>query len=82
MYAGYQVLLEPLPLALRAHHCLTVSQFYQLQDFSQAIIDCGRRNQAYAKWPGSPPSDIIVGIPESECRFRKTPEIVKEAMFY
>jgi hypothetical protein len=80
MYDDYQGLSEPLMLALRTNQRLTVDQFYELLDFAQAIIDYGHRNRAFEKWPSSPPSDIIVGIPELECRFREAPEIVKEAL--
>jgi hypothetical protein len=59
-------------LALRTYHCLTLTQFYPLQDFAEAVIDRGRRDygqrrQARRKWPSVPPSDIIIGIHEREC---------------
>jgi hypothetical protein len=59
-------------LALRTHHCLTLSRFYPLQDLAEAVIDRGRRDygrrkQARGKWPSISLSDIMVGIPEREC---------------
>lgn len=76
----FQGLSDSLRLALRTNQRLSIDQFYELLGFAEAIIDLGRRFQSDEKWPISPPSDILVGIPELADLFGEKPNIVKDAL--
>jgi hypothetical protein len=56
---------------------LTVQEFYQLLQLSEAIVDYGRMIQAYYECPVP---DVIVEIPELASRFRETPRTIKDAL--
>jgi hypothetical protein len=66
-----------LKRALRKEQGLTVEEFYQLLQLSEAIIDYGRMIQAFY---GYSVPDAIVEITELANRFRETPQTIKDAL--
>ena len=66
-----------LKRALRMEHRLTVDEFYQLLHLSEAIIDYGRMIQVFYRCPVP---EVIVEIPEVACRFRESPQTIKDAL--
>ena len=66
-----------LKRALRMEHRLTVEEFYQLLQLSEAIIDYGRMIQTYC---GYPVPCVIVEVPELARRFREAPRTIKDAL--
>jgi hypothetical protein len=69
--------LGHLKRALRKEQPLTVEEFNQLLHLSEAIIDYGRMTQAFYHY--SVP-EAIVEIPDLACRFRETPQAIKDAL--
>jgi hypothetical protein len=72
-----QRLVTHLKRALRIERRLTVEEFYQLLQLSEAIIDYGRMIQEYYECPVP---DVIVEIPELERRFRETQRNIRDAL--
>jgi hypothetical protein len=72
-----QRMIGHLKRALRMEHRLTVEEFYQLLQLSEAIIDYGRMIQTYC---GYPVQYVIVEVPELARRFRETPRTIKDAL--
>jgi hypothetical protein len=66
-----------LKRALRMEDRLTVEEFYQLLQLSEAIIDYGRMIQADC---GYSVPYVIVEVPELAHRFRETPRTIKDAL--
>ena len=66
-----------LKRALRMEHRLTVEEFYQLLQLSEAIIDYGRMIRTYC---GYSVPYLIVEVPELARRFRETPRTIKDAL--
>ena len=66
-----------LKRALRMQHRLTVEEFYQLLQLSEAIIDYGRMIQAYRRYSAP---NVILEITELANRFRETPQTIKDAL--
>jgi hypothetical protein len=66
-----------LKRALRMEHRLTVEEFYQLLQLSEAIIDYGRMIQTDC---GYSVPYVIVEVPELAHRFRETPRTIKDAL--
>jgi hypothetical protein len=70
-------LLGYLKRTLRPEQRLTVEEFYQLLQLSEAIIDYGRMIQAYCR---RPVPEVIVEISELVHRFRETPRSIKDTL--
>jgi hypothetical protein len=70
-------LIGHLKRAMRREQRLTVEEFNQRLQLSEAIIDYGRMIQAH--YERSVP-EVIVEIPEMACRFRETPQTIKDAL--
>ena len=70
-------MLGHLKRVLRMEHRLTVEEFYQLLQLSEAIVDYGRMLQTYC---GYAVPYVIVEIPELAHRFRETPRTIKDAL--
>ncbi len=70
-------MLGHLKRALRMEQRLTVEEFNQLLQLSEAIIDYGRMIKEH--YQHSVP-DVIVEIPELAHRFRETPQTIKDAL--
>lgn len=70
-------LLGRLQRALRMEQRLTVEEFNQLLQLSEAIVDYGRMIQAYNE---SSVPNVIVEIPELAYRFRETPQTIEDAL--
>jgi len=66
-----------LKRAMRKKQRLTVEEFSQRLQLSEAIVDYGRMIQAF--YHRSAP-EVIVEIPEMACRFRETPRTIKDAL--
>ena len=66
-----------LKRALRKEQRLTVEEFNQRLQLSEAIIDYGRMIQAFY---GYSVPDAIVEITELANRFRETPQTIKDAL--
>ena len=62
--------LGHLKRALRKEQPLTVEEFHQLLQLSEAIIDYGRMIQEHFRYPVP---EVIVQIPGLVHRFRETP---------
>ncbi len=56
---------------------LTVEEFQQLLQLSEALIDYGRMIQAHYECPVP---EVIVEIPELATRFRETPQTIRDAL--
>jgi hypothetical protein len=69
--------LGHLERALRKEQRLTVEEFNQLHQLSEAIIDYGRTIRTFHHC--SVP-EVIVEIPELARRFRETPQTIKDAL--
>lgn len=69
--------LGHLKRALRMEQRLTVEEFNQLLQLSEAIFDYGRMIQEHYHY--SVP-EVIVRIPELANRFRETPQTIKDAL--
>jgi hypothetical protein len=70
-------MLGHLKRALRMEHRLTVEEFYQLLQLSEAIVDYGPMLQTYCAY--SVPY-VIVEVPELAHRFRETQRTIKDAL--
>lgn len=70
-------LLGRLKRALRVKQRLSVEEFNQLLQLSEAITDYGRMIQAYNQFPVP---NVIVEIPELAHRFRETPQTIQDAL--
>ena len=70
-------MLGHLERVLRMEHRLTVEEFYQLLQLSEAIVDYGRMLQTYC---GYSVPYVIVEIPELAHRFRETPRTIQDAL--
>ena len=70
-------LLGHLKRALRMEQRLTIEEFYQLLQLSEAIVEYGRMIQVYHE---SSASNVIVEIPELASRFRETKRTIKDAL--
>jgi len=70
-------MLSHLKRALRMEHRLTVEEFYQLLQLSEAIIAYGRMIQTDC---GYSVPYVIVEVPELAHRFRETPRTIKDAL--
>ena len=70
-------MLSHLKRALRMEHRLTLEEFYQLLQLSEAIVDYGRMLQTYC---GYSVPYVIVEVPELAHRFRETPRTIKDAL--
>jgi len=78
MYLEYlRRVLGHLKRALRKEQRLTVEESNQLLELSETIMDYGRMTQAFYQY--SVP-EAIVEIPDLACRFRETPQAVKDAL--
>jgi len=62
---------------LRIKRRLTLEEFYQLLQLSEAIIDHGRMVQVYEE---SSAPYMIVGTEELTLRFRETPQAIEDAL--
>jgi hypothetical protein len=71
-----QVLVR-LKLVLRLERRVTLEEYYQLLQLSEAIIEHGRMFQRYH---GHSSSYAIVGVPELARCFRETPRTIKDAL--
>jgi hypothetical protein len=69
--------LGHLKRALRKEQRLTVEESNQLLQLSEAIMDYGRMAQEFYHY--SVP-EAIVEIPDLACRFRETPQTIKDAL--
>ena len=69
--------LGHLKRALRKEQRLTVEEFNQRLQLSEAIIDYGRMIQAFY---GYSVPDAIVEVTELANRFRETPQTIKDAL--
>jgi hypothetical protein len=69
--------LGHLKRALRKEQPLTVEEFNQRLQLSEAIIDYGRMIKEHFHYPVP---DVIVEIPELVHRFRETPQTIKDAL--
>jgi len=75
MYREYvRRMIDHLKRALRMEHRLSLEEFYQLLQLSEAIIDYGRMIQTYC---GYSAPYVIVEVPELARRFRETPQPLK-----
>jgi hypothetical protein len=70
-------MIDHLKRALRMEHRLSLEEFYQLLQLSEAIIDYGRMIQTYC---GYSAPYVIVEVPELARRFRETPRTIKDAL--
>jgi hypothetical protein len=78
MYRGhFRRMIGHLKRAMRKKQRLTVDEFNQRLQLSEAIVDYGRMIQAF--YHRSAP-EVIVEIPEMACRFRETPRTIKDAL--
>jgi hypothetical protein len=77
MYQGFRRVITLLKRALGKDQRLTVEEFNQLLQLSEAIIDHGRMIHAYC---GFTVPSVIVEIPELACRFRETPQAIEDAL--
>jgi len=78
MYRGhFRRMIGHLKRAMRKKQRLTVEEFSQRLQLSEAIVDYGRMIQAF--YHRSAP-EVIVEIPEMACRFRETPRTIKDAL--
>jgi hypothetical protein len=66
-----------LKRALRKEQRLTIEEFNQRLQLSEAIVDYGRMIQAFYHCSVL---EVIVEIPEVACRFRETPQTIKNAL--
>ncbi len=69
--------LDHLKRVLRIEQRLTVEEFYQLLQLSEAVIDYGRMIQSY--YERSEPV-MIVEVQELALRFRETPRTIENAL--
>ena len=77
MYQRFQRVIGLLKRTLRMDQRLTVEEFDQLLQLSEAIVDYGRMIQAYC---GFTVAVVVVEIPELARRFRETPQAIKDAL--
>jgi hypothetical protein len=69
--------LGHLKRALRKEQPLTVEEFNQLLQLSEAIIDYGQMIKEHFRYPVP---EVIVEIPELVHRFGETPQTIKDAL--
>ena len=69
--------IDHLKRALRMEQRLTVEEFYELLQLSEAIIDYGRMIRTHC---GYSVPYLIVEVPELARRFRETPRTIKDAL--
>jgi hypothetical protein len=74
---NFRRVIGHLKRAMRKTQQLTVEQFNQRLQLAEAIVDYGRMIQVFYHCPVPV---VIVEIPEVACRFRESPQTIKDAL--